>query len=468
MAHSVPGSLSRHRTVRCRRRCGAVDDDDTAPASAAECREVLANCRDLAGTASEVYLKRRGLPGPYPADLLGHLDDARIGESAFVGKLTEHGRITGVLLTYLTPDGEKSLVEPVRRRLNLEKSPGGVFRIPEPDPAAPLDPVADYLVGEGVEDALSLAQLGRNLTIFGVPGVGTIQHLDLPKGARVTFVKDGDEPDTPAAKSLINGVDAQLLKGVYARVTETPLGDDANKILQERGLEALRELAARPPEAALSFHGRIVRLSKIDDPVAFAEERRLINKIFGVSVKVIDEEVKKLPPPRETPADTPAADAPGSYEGAADPAWEGDVDLAAALNSAVTIMQRFLKAPAYVYDTITLWAVMTYLVQSEEIDLPIAPQLGFQSLTRGERQECRGSNRRSPFLSGLFARQLHRIDIVSPDQPRTCHALLCPSSTIFWAKRTKAFWRSSTPATVVPKRGSTALRPIPRPASAMW
>ncbi len=278
---------------------GAVDDDDSAPASAAECREVLANCTDLAGTASEVYLKRRGLLGPYPADLLGHLDDPRVGESAFIGKLTEHGRITGVLLTYLTPDGEKSLVEPVRRRLNLEKSPGGVFRIPEPDPAAALDPGADYLVGEGVEDALSLAQLGRNLTIFGVPGVGTIQHLDLPKGARVTFVKDGDEADTPAAKSLINGVDAQLLKGVYARVTETPLGDDANKILQERGLEALRELAARPPEAALSFHGRIIRLSKIDDPVAFAEERMLINKIFGVSVKIIDEGVKKLRPPRE-------------------------------------------------------------------------------------------------------------------------------------------------------------------------
>jgi hypothetical protein len=359
---------------------GAGDDDDTAPASAAECREVLENCRDLTGTASEVYLKRRGLPGPYPADLLGHLDDARIGESAFVAKLTEHGRITGVLLTYLTPDGEKSLVEPVRRRLNLEKSAGGVLRIPEPDPAAPLDPVADYLVCEGVEDALSLAQLGRNLTIFGVPGVGTIQHLDLPKGARVTVVKDGDEPDTPAAKALINGVDVQLLKGVYPRVTETPLGDDANKILQEHGLEALRELAARPPEAALSFHGRIIRLSKIDDPVASAEERKLIAKIFGVSVKVIDEGVKKLRPPRVTPADTPAADTPSSYEGAADPAWEGDVDLAAALNSAVIIMQRFLKAPAYVYDTTALWATMTYLVQSEEIDLPIAPQLGFQSL----------------------------------------------------------------------------------------
>ncbi len=291
--------------------------------------------------------------------------------------------------------------------------------------------------------------LGRNLTIFGVPGVGTIQHLDLPKGARVTIAKDGDEADTPAAKSLINGVDAQLLKGVYARVTETPLGDDANKILQERGLEALRELAARPPEAALSFHGRIIRLSKIDDPVAFAEERRLINKIFGVSVKVIDEEVKKLPPPRATPADTTAADAPSSYEGAADPAWEEDVDLAAALNSAVTIMQRFLKAPAYVYDTITLWVVMTYLVQSEEIDLPIAPQLGFHSLLRIAARASR-SNLSQPFLIGV---------ICAPATPhRHCFAgsaknlsrLVCPSSTIFWVKRTKACWRSSTPATVVP------------------
>jgi hypothetical protein len=42
---------------------GAVDDDDTSPASAAECREVLANCRDLTGTASEVPRAPRTLPG---------------------------------------------------------------------------------------------------------------------------------------------------------------------------------------------------------------------------------------------------------------------------------------------------------------------------------------------------------------------------------------------------------------------
>jgi hypothetical protein len=109
---------------------GNPNDDEGHPASAAECRDVLARIReDLAGTASEIYLRSRGLEPPYPVGLLGHLDDGRVGESALVAKLTEYNRITGVQLTYLTPDGKKSLIEPVRRRLNLEKSPGGAFRI---------------------------------------------------------------------------------------------------------------------------------------------------------------------------------------------------------------------------------------------------------------------------------------------------------------------------------------------------
>ncbi len=369
--------------------CGAGgdgDDDDSSPASAADCEDILDQITDVADT-SATYLKGRNLPGPYPAGLLGHLDDARIGESAFVAKLTDHGRVVGVQLGYLTPTGEKSLIQPIRRRFNLEKAPGAVFRIPAPDPAAALDSAADYLLCEGIEDALSLAQLQRNLTIFGVPGIGALRHLDLPKGARVIVVKDGDEPDSKPAEALTAGVDALLLAGVKVRVTDTPLGFDSNRLLQEQGLDALRDLVSRPVEATLSYHGRVLGLSRVDakDRVKFAAERKAIASVFGVSVKAIDEDLAKLRPPAAAAPGSPPADddVPGGYEGASDLEWEGEVDFAAALDSAVASMKRFLKAPDYVYDTTALWSAMTYLVQSEEIDMPIAPQLGFQSIVEG-------------------------------------------------------------------------------------
>ena len=374
--------------------CGAGgdgDDDDSSPASAADCQDILDQITDVADT-SATYLKGRNLPGPYPAGLLGHLDDARIGESAFVAKLTDHGRVVGVQLGYLTPTGEKSLTQPIRRRFNLEKAPGAVFRIPAPDPAAALDSAADYLLCEGIEDALSLAQLQRNLTIFGVPGIGALRHLDLPKGARVIVVKDGDRVSDSKARG---GADRRC-RCPAARRCEGA-GDRHSARLrqqtviseQEQGLDALPATWSPVPSSgdAASYHGRVLGLSRVDakDRVKFAAERKAIASVFGVSVKAIDEDLAKLRPPAAAAPGSPPADddVPGGYEGASDLEWEGEVDFAAALDSAVASMKRFLKAPDYVYDTTALWSAMTYLVQSEEIDMPIAPQLGFQSIVEG-------------------------------------------------------------------------------------
>jgi hypothetical protein len=240
-----------------------------------------------------------------------------------------------------------------------------------------------YDVCEGVEDALSIWMLERGRAIIGVPGVGAIQHLDLKKGDSVLVWKDGDEEGSAAAKVLTAGVDTLLLNDIAVRVTRTPPDADANIILQKQGLDALRELAARPPEAMLSFNGHIIQLSRITDAVAFAKKRKAIAEVFkseGIGVGVVDDEVKKLRRAETAAAAAAASGDEGSYEPPKDPEWEGEVDLGAALDSAVAAMPRFLVAPAYVYDTTALWSANTYLVQSEEIGLPVAPQLGFQSL----------------------------------------------------------------------------------------
>jgi hypothetical protein len=77
---------------------------------AARAHDVLMNLVPVtADTPSAINLIDRGLPGPYPGNLLGHLplNLARLAEHAIVGLLTrEDGTVIGVQLGYLTPAGD--------------------------------------------------------------------------------------------------------------------------------------------------------------------------------------------------------------------------------------------------------------------------------------------------------------------------------------------------------------------------
>jgi hypothetical protein len=349
------------------------EPDEHDPASAAWCAEVLERMVPAEGTVAEQYLRSRGLPPPYP-DCVRFIEEARSGESALVALLTAFERVVGVQLTCLTPAGKKSLRRPLRVRLNLEKAPSAVFRIPaRPEASAgPIDKVADYIAAEGIEDAVSLWQLGRAVTVLGLPGVGTLRHLELTKGSRVVVVKDGDQPDSPAAQATTVGVDSLLLAGVKVKVTSTPLGEDANRILLHWGADVLSALIAQATETMLSFEGRIRKLSTLEG-LAFDRERAAIKTVFGASVGTIDAAVKKL---RPKPAKPAAEDEPPIP---VDPEWSGDVVLADSLDAAVATSKRFLQAADYVHHIIALWGMMTHIVQSEDVALTVAPQLSFLS-----------------------------------------------------------------------------------------
>jgi hypothetical protein len=163
----------------------APGDADAPPgtaralANAAAAREALDHMVAGEGTDVDIYTNSRGIPD-YPPDTLFYLPDARIGEGALVVKLVAHRRTTGVLLTYLTPFGSQSLVKPVRRRLDLEPAKGAAFVIPPPaDLVGTLDMLADIIICEGVEDALSLALLRRSATIYGLPGIAALAHFEV-------------------------------------------------------------------------------------------------------------------------------------------------------------------------------------------------------------------------------------------------------------------------------------------------
>lgn len=150
-----------------------------AAESAAEARErrcayarhILDEATDPAGTPAAAYLRNRGIEPPYPS-CIRWLPDARLGEGALVGILTSAtGEAAGAQVGYLDPDGRKSAVWPQRQLylLDQESAERAGFRI---SVAEPTQGAAMLVIGEGLEDGLSIAQAGASHQVIALPGVG--------------------------------------------------------------------------------------------------------------------------------------------------------------------------------------------------------------------------------------------------------------------------------------------------------
>ena len=377
--------LSAHPGTGSGAAAGDVDDGDDADDIRARINAEVA--RDIearivpveSGTAVERYIHGRGIAA-YPPDALFCLRDARVGEDALVVRLEAHGRTVAYLATFVTPLGFKSRVLPQRRRFNLERSRSAVFRLPPPPQilTGPIDRTADFCAAEGVENALSLWQIGRPWTVLGIPGIGFLGDIDLPKGSRLTFVKDGDPPDSPAARGLIQGVDSQLLKGVTMRVTPTGDDEDPNQVLRIWGPDVLSALVMQAKEASLSFDGRIRGLVRLDAGVAFEQERAAIAKIFKVRVGAVDDAVKRLRPRPAAPKD---AGEVGDSEPVfvPDEPWTAPVDLAAVLNAIYAELGRYIWQPETGATVASVWSALTHIVHNPRVNLQVCSKLHITS-----------------------------------------------------------------------------------------
>jgi hypothetical protein len=214
----------------------AEQDDEGDPPSKDDAEAVLRNAIEITCTVAEKYLReQRRIDAPYP-DGLKYLPNARIGEGALVVPLYSHGRITGVQVTYLDPEGRKSIVVPQRRRFNLEKAADAVFLLPY------AGENTDIVIAEGLEDALSAWRYGAlRCQVIGLPGIGVLRRLVFAAGTKITVLPDGDAPNSAPAKALQAGLDALILGECEVHVTDIPaIGLDANRILTEAGVEALQ------------------------------------------------------------------------------------------------------------------------------------------------------------------------------------------------------------------------------------
>jgi hypothetical protein len=247
---------------------------ERAARNAAYADEVLHRAEPVTpNTSSYKYLVSRGLWADQLPNCVVHLQVGRQDESAIVGVLTDaDGDVVGVQLGHLDATARKSVYEPERNHylLDVEKARGGAFRIP----AAPFPVDVDVpelvralvdvvLLVEGLEDALSLHQAFPYSAVWGIPGIGRLQHLRVKKGQKFPVVADGDADDSQAHTTLVKGLDHLLLEGAAVLLASAPPSSDANDLLQQGGVEAIHAVVAAAVPAKLSAKGRLAQVCRM-------------------------------------------------------------------------------------------------------------------------------------------------------------------------------------------------------------
>jgi hypothetical protein len=365
--------------------------------NAAFAEKALSEKQPVAGTLAEIYLVSRCILGPY-SDNLGFVPDARLGEHALIAEMVVNGpdgklNVVGVQVGYLDAEGRKSMQPPPRRKFfsaGQDERQGAHFRItgtappPAPDggtrdPGSP-EALADVtFVCEGVEDALSVHTAYPHSTIIAALSVGNITRLP-PITGKVIVIRDGDPADSQARRTLVKGVDHLVLGGAAVYVTPTGDGKDANSILQDGGVDALRELVAQAAPHKLSLDGEVTRLSGLP-LVDYDRERKIIAKAHTMRVSSLDNMVDKVKR-RAAPATTEDSDGDDTDFIWKDDAWSDPIDnMVEVLDNAKQQLKKNVHAAnEHVYNISVIWALHTFFVHYPDIYLHISPRLSIEAV----------------------------------------------------------------------------------------
>jgi hypothetical protein len=223
-------------------RCGRTHGNAPAPVPAERTDDARDRTRyalrlwdravPASGTATEAYLRSRGIEGPLPPTLR-HLEAHPHKMSAtawpvMLARVELVGRpgLVGVHRTYLAPDGSgKAPVEPAKMML-------GEFGRGE---AVRLAPAASTMaVAEGIETALSVTALSGMPCWAGLSdgGVARLVLPPLPLAVDILIAADGD---SAGRKAAFKAAERWRSEGRVVRVKEAPAGEDFNDVLL-RGL----------------------------------------------------------------------------------------------------------------------------------------------------------------------------------------------------------------------------------------
>ena len=345
-------------------------DEDPTPTSKSEALRALAEGGDIAGTASDKYLREdRRIDAPHPADLK-HWANARTGETALLAPLYIRDAVVAVQAIYLDHDGHKSPVDPAKQRLSIKRAPGAVFRLPYEGDST------DVVICDGLEDTLIVWRYGaQRCWVIGLPGIGALRHQKFPEGTKITVVADGDPPGSKGAELLQKGLDALILQGCEVFVTATPPeGWDANRFLVEYGVEALRVFLASAQPAKLSDTGEIRRLAKLD-LLTYGRERITAAEQLGIIVSILDRLVDRE---RQKLAEEAKAEEDEWVSVDDTRPWEEEVDGVELLDELYETLGEFVIMSPEACCATALWIVFTYVFDAAYA----APKLWIYSPTK--------------------------------------------------------------------------------------
>ncbi len=222
------------------RQAGGIKNTVAAPARQAALSKdamlayalrILTDAGPAGGTVVETYLCSREIKLSIPPTLKFHPSLKHPnGKSypAMIGAvMNADGHLIGVHRTFLTPDGKKAPVEPVK--MSLGGVSGGAVRLVAP--GAPFVP-AKLAIAEGIETALSVMQMNPGLAAWAALSTSGMRNLIVPGGVReIIICADGDEAGEKAARQLRVRLEYQKRT---VRVEAAPAGKDFNDLLLQR------------------------------------------------------------------------------------------------------------------------------------------------------------------------------------------------------------------------------------------
>jgi hypothetical protein len=187
--------------------------------------------KDARGTPVECYLRSRGIEIPPPLSLRW-MASCKHGPTetflpALVGKVVNvDDELVAIHRIYLLPDGtDKAGVDPQFQKMSLGPTAGAAVRL------GSLDPDRALIIGEGVENTLSLMQL-RGLPGWAALGTSGLKNLMLPPAAtHVLIAVDHDRHGKGEAAAREAG-DRWVRDGREVRLAIPSAPGDWNDVLK--------------------------------------------------------------------------------------------------------------------------------------------------------------------------------------------------------------------------------------------
>jgi P4 family phage/plasmid primase-like protien len=192
------------------------------------------------GTPANAYLVGRGI-AIQPPDCIRFRRNAYGSYGAMVSLATDAaGEVLAIQQVYLTAEGKKAKVNPVKRTNKAVEGWGerSAVRLPGREP---------LVLCEGVETALSVWQ-ATGQEVWACLGVSNIGRAPVSEKAMVIIARDGDAPGSKAEGQILRAASSLAARGITVQMAAPPEGEDFNDILVREGEDAVRSrIAAAEP-----------------------------------------------------------------------------------------------------------------------------------------------------------------------------------------------------------------------------